>query len=88
MTSAEFDLAEVDKDVKAELKTGGRACECTGCGAFFGGLSGFDRHQISGEDDVYCRTADEMRAIGMVQNKHGVWLYGQSKQQLEQTEAA
>lgn len=82
MADVEFHIKAMDTDVKAELKVGGRTCECTGCHHFFTGLAPFDRHQISGEDDVYCRTPDEMRAIGMVQNKHRVWQYGQSKEQL------
>jgi hypothetical protein len=43
---------------------------------------------VNSEEVLRCYTPDEMRTIGMVQNKYGVWQYGLSKKQLEQTEAA
>ncbi len=72
-------LIDVDKSVKAELKIGGRACQCAECGLFFTGVKPFDRHQIwAGEGkrgNVVCLTPTEMLAAGMGRNIHGVWQY-------------
>ncbi len=58
-----------DFEVRPILKVGGRVCECTQCGLFFAGVGPFDRHLIGWE----CRTLEQMRAVGLDRNQHGVW---------------
>lgn len=79
------EMAALDTDVKPELRTGSRTCQCTGCSLYFSGVEPFDRHHIKDREDgdVICRTPTEMLAIGMEVGKWGVWKTGQSKKQLE-----
>ncbi len=56
------------------LKVGGRVCECTQCGLFFAGVGPFDRHLVGWG----CRTLEQMQAVGMAANVHGVWQMGVS----------
>ena len=73
-----------DNDAKAELKVGGRTCQCGDCGEFFTGESSFTRHLMAlGTDHVGCRTPKAMLAIGMQRNSNGVWMFGVPKKVAE-----
>lgn len=52
----------------------GRRCQCCGCGEYFNGERGFDRHRV-GEHGVNrrCLTVDEMTARGWHRNGAGFW---------------
>lgn len=68
---------EIDTAVRAELRPGTRTAQCATCSAFFTGVKPFDRHMVGAEDgDLECLDEDGMKAIGMRQNKYGVWQYG------------
>jgi hypothetical protein len=69
-----------DRSVKAELRVGSPTCQCSMCDLFFTGISPFDKHQTEAGG---CRTPDQMRAIGMVTNEHGVWQKGVSAKKAE-----
>lgn len=74
-----FESQPLDREAKPVLKLHSPMCECAECGAFFLGVGAFDRHSLGlGER---CRTAEEMLAIGMAVNRHGVWNKGTSKRQ-------
>jgi hypothetical protein len=68
-----------DWDVTPTLKPYGRTCQCSGCSLYFTGVTPFDRHFMG--IGKRCRTPEEMLAIGMTANKHGVWATGTSKRQ-------
>ena len=72
-----FNIADTDKEARAQLKNGGRVCQCAECGQYFNGIAPFDRHlQNMGTDHVTCSTVAQMRQLGMVHNIHGVWSVG------------
>lgn len=48
--------------------TGLNACHCSACGLTFGGLSGFDMHQVGGR----CRSRVELEAHGLHEVRPGV----------------
>jgi len=52
----------------------GRRCQCCGCGEYFNGERGFDRHRI-GEFGINrrCLTVAEMIARGWYRNAAGFW---------------
>jgi len=60
----------------------GRGCECSECGRHFGGLTGFDRHQIvmtgePGYDPDYdwrCGSDAELTARGLHMDRAGLWV--------------
>lgn len=65
----------------ALLTLGSNKCQCALCGAFFSGVSPFDRHLIGiGLGLSPCRTPDQMLLLGMTQNVNGVWSYGSAAQ--------
>lgn len=70
----------VDNSVKKELKPGSRTCQCGSCDEFFTGVQPSDRHLVSNERNPNipprCLRPAEMRALGMIQNVHGVWQTG------------
>jgi len=56
------------------LKLTGRRCQCCGCGEYFNGERGFDRHRVG----VYgvnrrCLNVPEMLALGWFCNSAGFW---------------
>jgi hypothetical protein len=71
-------FGQSDTAVKAQHKIGGKACDCTDCGAWFAGISGFDNHLIRKGDDILCMSPERMRKVGMAQNTNGVWLLGKA----------
>ena len=73
-----------DQSAKPRLKEGSPVCQCTICNLFFSAPSAFDKHLIGLSDK--CRSPHQMRAIGMVQNEHGVWLVGISRKALREME--
>lgn len=62
------------------LPPGSALCWCPACRQMFARIGGFDKHRIGDFRDGSkrgtrrCRTPDEMRAAGMVQNVKGHWL--------------
>ncbi len=52
----------------------GRRCQCCGCGEYFNGERGFDRHRV-GEYGVSrrCLSIDEMTALGWHRKASGFW---------------
>src|SRR6185437_5697649 len=55
-------------------KLTGRRCQCCGCGEYFNGERGFDRHRVG----VYgvnrrCLSAAEMTTRGWYRNAAGFW---------------
>ena len=50
--------------------------QCAACNLFFNRVSIFDKHRTGSHDKHTrrCRTIEEMKIHGMVQNKRGVWL--------------
>lgn len=79
---------DIHEDTKARpvLKVGGSVCECTICGLFFTGPTAFDKHF---KNVAYqCRTPEQMRAVGMIENPHGVWERGISAEKLAKQGAA
>jgi hypothetical protein len=79
------DMSGIDTDVKPELRVGGRTCQCAECELFFTGVYPFDLHLATEDDnqDLRCLTPDEMRALGMTTNKHGVWQRGTAHRRVE-----
>lgn len=75
------DPRTLDTAVKPALKVGSSVCQCALCNLFFTGVAPFDRHLLGFTDK--CRTPKQMRAIGMVTNKHGVWMYGKDLQDMK-----
>lgn len=64
-----------DRSKKAQLAIGSRTCQCSMCDLYFAGPTVFDKHF---KNMAYqCRTPEEMEAIGMTQNEHGLWSWGQ-----------
>ena len=57
------------------MKLAGNRCQCAGCGLYFRSAHAFDKHRTGRHGiDRRCRTEDEMRAAGMVQNERGIWV--------------
>ena len=54
-----------------ELTIGTGRCRCGACGAFFGGVSGFDRHQRLGRDGAL-RCLDPA-TVGLTLSPDGWW---------------
>jgi predicted nucleic acid-binding Zn ribbon protein len=53
----------------------GNRCECSACGEYFNGVSGFDRHRVGRHGvDRRCLYVHEMAALGFVQNASGFWV--------------
>lgn len=56
------------------LKLTGRRCHCCGCGEYFNGERGFDRHRIGGYGvNRRCLTVAEMTARSWHRNAAGFW---------------
>ncbi len=52
------------------LRPGSSACQCAGCGAYFGGVYGFDLHRVGPLDGRRCA---DPSAVGLVRDGRGVW---------------
>lgn len=59
----------------------GSMCRCSGCGHTFGGEKGFDLHRVGSyaepgqfHSSRRCRSSDELKTTGMVQDKRGIWI--------------
>lgn len=50
-----------------------RMCRCSGCGQYFGSLTGFDRHRAGPVETRRCLTPEELRADGMALDERGYW---------------
>lgn len=53
-----------------------RGIGCEGCGRRFGGVFGWARHRVEGR----CRSERELRALGMRENRWGVWVRSAARQ--------
>ena len=52
----------------------GRRCQCCGCGEYFNGERGFDRHRVGVYGvNRHCLSAAEMTARGWHRNAAGFW---------------
>lgn len=49
------------------LRPGSRVCRCSGCGAYFGGVTGFDRHRVR-------FACVDPATVGLTLNVHGYWI--------------
>lgn len=62
------------------LPVGTNRCFCTGCGRYFGGLSGFGAHQTLGPDgrpichDPATLTRKDGSSLGYILNDAGYWV--------------
>jgi hypothetical protein len=57
---------------------GSNKCLCSRCGQVFGGVTGFDQHQVTagkGVDGTRCLTPAEIAAKGYVLNAKQVWVH-------------
>lgn len=91
MSKGNPNIANLDNAVKPQLGVGKNTCQCADCSTYFGGVGSFERHLVrdpESEQAIQCLNADGMRAIGMVENPHGVWLRGVSKKQYDAEDEA
>ena len=58
---------------RTRLRHSGRSCLCRACGAYFLGVSAFDKHRDGPWTDRACLTAPQMAERGFKQNPHGYW---------------
>ena len=47
-----------------------RRCTCVACNEQFNSLHAYQRHRVA----FRCRTPEQMRALGMMQGKNGLWV--------------
>ena len=65
--------------MRATLPFGTNRCMCTGCGRYFGGVSGFDAHQTLGDDgrpvchDPATLTNSKGESLGYELSEAGYW---------------
>jgi len=56
------------------IKLTGRRCQCGGCGAYFNGERGFDRHRVGTHGlNRRCLTGAELMVRGWHRNVAGFW---------------
>lgn len=55
-------------------KLSGRRCQCGGCGQYFAGITGFEKHRTGAYgSDRRCMTVAEMAEAGLVETVAGWW---------------
>jgi hypothetical protein len=64
-------LAEV---LRAKPKLNGDHNQCPTCSAYFRSIQAFDMHRTGEYGQRQCMTPNEMVAMGMGINNHGMWI--------------
>lgn len=60
-------IADSQEGPDSRLPPGTNRCRCAGCGRYFGGVNGFERHRVS-------FNCIDPASVGLVLNSRGYWV--------------